>query len=184
MQSAPLTFHIFSTTTTEASEVQARLLELSTGILQSNHAHSILLRDLISRQDAVLSRQDEILEEIRDRSSPSTSTLSGTGGSMVSTRPSSAGSQPSDRDNCNSDNASIMSKRSTFSLRLGRPSYFEDLKTSRAYKRLRHFGLGIDSSSDSVFSFDSVCSTGNWSMLSDIVGGSISLTDCGTESPN
>jgi len=52
----------------------------------------------------------------------------------------------------------------------------EDLKASRAYKRLRHFGLGADSSSDSVLSFDSACSTGNWSMLSDITLGDLSVS--------
>jgi len=52
----------------------------------------------------------------------------------------------------------------------------EDLKASRAYKRLRHFGLGIDSTSDSVLSFDSACSTGDWSMLSGITLGDLSVS--------
>jgi len=51
-----------------------------------------------------------------------------------------------------------------------------DLSTSRAYKRLRHFGLGIGLSSDSVLSFDSACSAGNWSMLSDITLGDLSIS--------
>ncbi|RPB25033.1 hypothetical protein L211DRAFT_134911 [Terfezia boudieri ATCC MYA-4762] len=69
-----------------------------------------------------------------------------------------------------------MSKRSTLSLRLRRPDFMEDLKASRAYKRLRYFGLGTDSSSHSVLSFDSACSTGNWSMLSDITLGDLSVS--------
>ena len=160
--------------------------------MQSNHAHSVLLRDLISRQnavlnhqdavlsrvDAVLSRQDEqarVLEEIRDRPYPSTP--GDTDSSMVWAPPPSTSRPPSNyHDNCNSDNASIMSRRSTFSFRLGRPTYIDDLKASRAYKRLRHFGLGIDSSSDSVLSFDSTCSAGNWSMLSDITLGDLSVS--------
>jgi len=76
----------------------------------------------------------------------------------------------------NSDNASIMSKRSALSLRLGPPAYIEDLKASRAYKRLRHFGLGIDSSADSVLTFDSGCSAGNWSMLSNMTLGDLSVS--------
>ena len=94
--------------------------------------------------------------------------------SVGSTHPSSTGSRPSG----SSDNASIMSKRSTFSIRLGRPDYLEDLKASRAYKRLRHFGRGIDigSSADSVFSSDSSYSTGHWSMLSDITLGDLSVS--------
>jgi len=51
-----------------------------------------------------------------------------------------------------------------------------DLRTSKAYKRLRHFGLGIGSSSDSVLSFDSACSAGNWSILSDITLGDLSIS--------
>jgi len=71
-----------------------------------------------------------------------------------------------------------MSKRSTLSFRVGRPDYLEDLKESRAYKRLRHFGRGIDidSSAESVFSADSGGSTGNWSMLSDITLGDLSVS--------
>jgi len=155
----PLTLHICicSTTTTEAAENQARLLqEQTTELLQSNNAQSILLRDLISRQQA--------LENI----------LAGSAGS---TPPSTAGSHPS--DHCgSSDNASIMSKRSTLSFRLGRPDYLEDLKESRAYKRLRHFGRGIDidSGAESVFSSDSSGSTGNWSMLSDMTLGDLSVS--------
>ena len=149
-------------------------MELSTGILQSNHAHSVLLRDLISRQDAVLSRVDEqalVQDEIRS----CINTLGGNSSSTVSTRLSSVSSQPS--GNCNtSENTSIMSERSTTSFRLPRPDYIDDLKASRAYKRLRHFGLGIDSTSDSVLSFDSACSAGNWSMLSDITLGDLSIS--------
>ena len=79
----------------------------------------------------------------------------------------------------NSDNASIMSKRSILPLRLGAACYLEDLKASRAYKRLRHFGLGIDSHAESVFSFDSSCSAGNWSMLSDMTLGDLSGCSAG-----
>jgi len=132
-------------------------------LLQSSHAQSALLRDLISRQD----EQARVLEEIRNRDGSNTSTLGGAGNPMVP----STGSRPSN----NSDNASIMSKRSTLSVRSGRPSYIRDLKASRAYKRLRYFGLGIDSPSDSVLSFDSAC-TGNWSMLSDITLGDLSVS--------
>ncbi|RPB18105.1 hypothetical protein L211DRAFT_215693 [Terfezia boudieri ATCC MYA-4762] len=146
---------ITCTTTTEASgaqerisRAQERLQDLCLEILQSNHAHSVLLRDLISRQD----EQARILEEFRDRDRSNTSTLVGTGSSTASTSPSSAGSCPSNYRN-NSDNASIMSKRSTLSLRLRRPDFMEDLNASRAYKRLRYFGLGTDSSSHSVLSF-------------------------------
>jgi len=135
----------------------------------------------------VLNRQDEqarILEDIRNRLYSRTLERS-----TVSARPSPAVDNPSStgsnssftssnlsghRDNF--DNASIISKRSTFSLRLGWPTYLEDLKASRAYKRLRHFGLGIDSSSNSVFSFDSAYSTGNWSILSDITLGDLSVS--------
>ena len=173
--------YLCSTTTTEAS---ARLQELYIENLQSSHAHSVLLRDLISRQDVVLNRQDEqarILDEIRSH----TSILASTGSSSAGSNPSSAGDNPSyggdnlsygsgNRDN--SDNASIMSKRSTFSLRLVPPSYMKDLKASRAYKRLRHFGREIESSSESVFSLGSCCSTGNWSMLSDITLGDLSVS--------
>ena len=135
--------------------------------MQSSHAHSVLLRDLISRQN----EQARTLEEIRLY----TSTSSDTSSSAVSTRLPSAGtSLPDNRDNSN--NASIISKRSTLSLRLGRPTYIEDLKASRAYKRLRHFGLGIGSSAESVFTFDSNCSAGNWSMLSDITLGDLSVS--------
>jgi len=76
------------------------------------------------------------------------------------------------------DSTSIISKRSTFSLRSGRPTYMEDLKASRAYKRLRHFGLGVDPSidSESVLSFHSGCSIGNWSMLSDMTLGDLSVS--------
>jgi len=177
--------YLYSTTTSEASEVQARLEELSTRILQSSHAHSGLLRELISRQDAVSNRQEEqarvlgeqsrileeqvrVLEEIRS----STSTGGCTSDPIVPTRPSSAVSHLPN----NSDNASIMSKRSTLSFRLGRSNYVEELKTSRAYKRLRYFGLGIDSSADSVLSFDSACSTGNWSILSHMTLGDLSVS--------
>jgi len=170
--------HVCSTTTTEAFEAQARLLEISTEILHSNHVHSVLLRDLISRQDeqtrVLISRQDEqarVLGEIRSYMS----TLGGAGSSTVSACPPSAGSHLSDhRDN--SDNASTLSKRSTLSLRLGRPDYMEDLKESRAYKRLRYFGRGIESSAESVFSLGSGCSTGNWSLLSDITLGDLSVS--------
>ncbi|KAF8423333.1 hypothetical protein EV426DRAFT_717588 [Tirmania nivea] len=155
---------ISCTTTTEASEVQARLQAHTTEILQSSHAHSVLLRDLISRQD----EQAQALEDIRSYMS----TFGGTGGTAISTYSSSASSRPSD----SSDNASIISKRSTLSLRFGRPTYIEDLKASRAYKRLRHFGLGADASSDSVLSFDSAYSVGNWSMLSDITLGNLSVS--------
>jgi len=148
--------------------------------LQSSHAHSVLLRDLISRQD----EQARVLDEIRSH----TSTLANTDSSAVSTSPSSTvltrppsagnpfptGSPSGHRDN--SDNASTMSKWSTLSLRFGPPSYMEDLKASRAYKRLRHFGREIDSSSESVFSFGSGCSTGNWSILSDITLGDLSVS--------
>jgi len=170
---------ICSTTTTEASEKQAKLQEQTTKVLQSNHEHSVLLRELISRQEEQVQALGNIRStlassDIRDRSN--TSTLGGTDSSTVPTRPSSAGSQPSAYRE-NPDNASIMSKRSTFSLRLGRPDYLEDLKESRAYKRLRHFGRGIDSTAESVFSSDSGCSTGNWSILSEITLGDLSVSE-------
>jgi len=119
-----------------------------------------MLRELIGRQEV--------------QAQSNTRTLVG---STVSTSPSSAGSHPSDHRG-SSDNASIMSKRSILSFRLGRPDYLEDLKESRAYKRLRHFGRGIDidSSTESVFSSDSGCSTGHWSMLSDITLGDLSIS--------
>jgi len=153
--------YICSTTTTEAAENQAKLLqEHSSEIMQSHHAHSVLLRELISRQE----EQARALEII----------LAGSAGS---TRPPSAGSRPSDHRS-NSDNSSIMSRRSTLSLRFRRPDYLEDLKESRAYKRLRHFGRGIDidSGAESVFSCDSGGSTGNWSMLSDMTLGDLSVS--------
>ncbi|KAF8455218.1 hypothetical protein BGX38DRAFT_1115206, partial [Terfezia claveryi] len=140
---------IITCSTTEASEVQAGLLQLCTGILQSNNAQSVLNWD----------RQDEQAR---------------VDNSAVSTRLSSASSHPSDNRGT-SDNTSIMSQRSTFSFRLGRPAYIEDLKASRAYKRLRHFGRGIDSSAESVFSIDSD-GTGSWSMLSDITLGDLSVS--------
>ncbi|KAF8455162.1 ankyrin repeat-containing domain protein [Terfezia claveryi] len=117
-----------------------------------------MLRELISRQEEQAPLNMSILAD-----------------SAVSTCPSSADSRPSNyRDN--PDNASIMSKRNTFPFRLRSPVYIEDLKASRAYKRLRHFGGGIDSSSDSVFSLASGCTTGNWSMLSDITLGDLSVS--------
>ena len=179
-RSAPLTLHICicSTTTTEASENQAKLQEQTTQILQSNHAHSVLLRELISRQEEQARALDDIrstLTSSESRDRPNMSSSGGTGSFTVSTRPSSTGSHPSGyRDS--SDNASIMSKRSTLSLRLGRPDYLQDLKASRAYKRLRHFGRGIDSSAESIFSSDSSCSTGRWSMLSDMTLGDLSVS--------
>ena len=158
--------YLCSTTITEASEVQARLLELSTGILQSNHAHSVLLRELINRQDEM---RAQVLGEIR--SLTSSLGAGGTASSGAPTHPTLAGYQN------NSDNSSIMSKQSIHSLRLGRPTYLEDLKASRAYKRLKHFGLGIDSSADSALTFDSGCSVGNWSMLSKISLGDLSVSE-------
>ncbi|RPB24975.1 hypothetical protein L211DRAFT_132337 [Terfezia boudieri ATCC MYA-4762] len=140
---------ITCTSTTEASEVQARLMQLCRGILQSNDAQPVLNWD----------RQDEQAQ---------------VGSSAVSTRPSSAISHRLDNRGT-SDNTSIMSQRSTFSFRLGRPAYIDDLKASRAYKRLRHFGRGIDSSAESTFSFDSD-GTGSWSMLSDITLGDLSVS--------
>ena len=111
--------------------------------LQSSHAHSVLLRNLISRQD----EQVRILQEIRDR--PYTSTLGSASSSAAPVSPAAssavpplAGSNPSSACSnplgyrLNSDNSSIISKRSTFSVRLGAPTYMEDLKASRAYKRL------------------------------------------------
>ncbi|KAF8423331.1 hypothetical protein EV426DRAFT_549453, partial [Tirmania nivea] len=148
---------ITCTTTTEASVVQGKLQELCKKILQSNHAHSVLLRDLISRQE----EQARALNEIRlNKSTPGS-----TGSSAMSTRLSSANSRPCN----NSDNAS-------FSLRFG-PSYMEDLKASRAYKRPRQFGLRMDSSSGSVFSSDSSCSAGNWSIQSDMTLGDLSVSE-------
>jgi len=161
-----LTFScLCSTTVTEASEVQARLQELSTEILQSSHTHSALLRDLISRQDS----QARVLEEIR--SYTSTLTLASTSSStniLISAHPS--------ESRHNSDNVSTMSKRSTFSIRSGRPDYMEDLKASRAYKRLRHLYQGVNSSSESARSFESGGSAGNWSMLSDMSLGDLSVS--------
>jgi len=52
----------------------------------------------------------------------------------------------------------------------------DNLKSSRAYKQLRHFGLGVDLSSDSVLSFYSSCSSGNWYMLSDMTLGDLSIS--------
>jgi len=127
--------YLCSATATEASEVHTRLLELSTGILQSNHAHSILLRELISRQDDLQAR---VLDEIRSF----TSNLGGTNSSTLPTLPlSSSSNSPSTSSAShssgypdNSDNASFMSNRSSLSLRLGRPTgaFIEDLKESRA----------------------------------------------------
>ena len=156
-----------STTTAEASELQARLLELSTGILQSSNAQSAVFQHLASRQD----EQARVLDEIR--SYTCTMALGGTGSF---TCPPSAGSCSASYIDT-SDNASITSRRSTPAFRLGRPAYIEDLKASRAYKRLRHFGRGIDrdSSAESIFSFDSD-RTGNWSMLSDITLGDLSVS--------
>jgi len=167
-RSTPLTLYICicSTTTTEAAENQAKLLqEQTTEILQSHHAHSVLLRKLISRLDNIQSSLTG--------SAGSTHPSSGPSSALSSAAPSTG--SPSDNRG-NSDNASIMSKRSALSLRLGRPAYIEDLKASRAYKRLRHFGLGIDSSSDSVLTFDSGCSVGNWSVLSDMTLGDLSIS--------
>jgi len=142
-----------------ASEHQAKLQEQTTKLLQSSHAHSVLLRELISRQE-----QARVFEIIL-------------AGSTGSARPPSASTHPS---HDNSDNTSIMSKRSILSFRnrLGQPGYVEDLKASRAYKRLRHFGRGIDidSSAESVFSSDSGCTTGRWSTLSDITLGDLSIS--------
>jgi len=121
--------YLCSTTTTEASEVQAKLLKLSTGILQLNHAHSVLLHDLISRQAEqaqvldgqarvldkqarVLDKQARVLEGILDRSS-----LGDTDSSMVSTPPSVSSPSSSYCDNCNSDNAPISSMHSDITLR-------------------------------------------------------------------
>ena len=173
-----------STTTAEASESQAKLREQSTEILQSNHIHSVLLRELIGRQEELISIQKEQAQALENIQSSPASTVGSTSpppatcpatSSAPSFAPSFAGPCPSDyRDN--SDNASVMSQRSTLSLRLRRPDYLADLKASRAYKRLRYFGLGIDSSSDSVLSFDSACSNGNWSMLSDMTLGDLSVS--------
>jgi len=157
---APLTFHtsICSTTTAQASENQAKFQEQTTKVLQSNHTHSVMLQELISRQE------DQARENTSNLAGPTVPTTS------------SPGNRPFDGYD-NSDNASIISKRSTLSLRLGRSDYMEDLKASRAYKRLRHFGRGIDSSAESVFSFDTGCSAGHWSLLSDITLGDLSVSE-------
>ena len=150
--------YLHSSTTTEASEVQARLLEFSKGILNSDNAHSVLLQE-----------QARVLEKVQSY----LNALESGGSSPVPTRPSSIRSHPSDYHRDTSDNTSMMSER-TF--RLPRPDYIEDLKASRVYKRLRHFGREIDSSTESVLSFDSRSSTGHWSMLSDITLGDLSVS--------
>ncbi|KAF8423335.1 ankyrin repeat-containing domain protein [Tirmania nivea] len=156
---------ITCTKTTEASELQARLQAVSTEILQLGHAHSVLLQDLISLQEAVLRRQDEqaqVLEEIRSN----ISALRTTGSSAVSIRPSSADSRLPD----SSDDASTMSKRSTFSHPVI-ASYMEEIKASRAYKR------SIDSSAEWVLLFDRNFSFGNWEMLSNITLGDLPVSE-------
>ena len=62
-RSAPLILYvcICSTTTAEALESQAKLQEHSTEILQSNHVHSVLLRELIGRQEELISGQKELI---------------------------------------------------------------------------------------------------------------------------
>ena len=181
MKNAADLSHLCSTTTTEASEVQAKLLELSTSILQSNHSHSALLRDLISRQHDLEAR---VIDEIRSLastlggtgSSAGVGSSTGAGSSAVLTPPPSADTHAPDYQD-NSDNASITSRRSTRSLWLGQATYLEDLKESRAYKRLRYFGLDLDSSANSVLTFDSSFSAGNWSILSDITLGDLSVSE-------
>ena len=167
---------IYSTTTAEASEAQVKLQEQTNELVQSNHAHSVLLRELISRQEEHTRALDDIRSCFNDSggSIGPPSTQSTAPSPPISSAPSSVGSHLS----ANSENASIMSKRSTLLLRLGRPDYLEDLKASRAYKRLRHFGRGIDidSSAESVFSSDSGGSTGHWSMLSDMTLGDLSVS--------
>jgi len=181
--------YLCSTTTTEASEVQARLQELSTGVSQPNHVHSVLLRELFGRQDAtnrqVEQARSRVLDDIRSstnqtiRSANTRTSTRTIGGSIVSTIPSNYhgnASTSGSRLPHNSDQISIMSMRSTLSLRLGRPAYMEALEASKAYKRLRYFGRGIDSSAESVFSSESGCSTGRWSMLSAITLGDLSTS--------
>jgi len=160
--SPPLTLHICicSPITTEFAENQAKLLQKqTTEILQSSLAHSALPRELINRRE----EQARALEQIHASSPYGNSTTQGC--------------LSDNRDNF--DNASFVSKWSSLSFRLGQPEYMEDLKESRAYKRLRHFGreVGLSSDSRSVFSFERGCNTGNWSMLSDISLGYLSVSE-------
>ena len=140
-----------------------------------------MLGDLIRRQDeqarAIISRQDEqaqILDNIQSyhRSRGISSSAASAHHPSSASRASHPSGYP---DNSDVDNSSIMSKSSTLSLQLGQSRFIKDLKASRPYKRLRYFGLGTDSSSDSVLSFDSAC-TGNWSILSDITLGDLSVS--------
>ncbi|KAF8423632.1 hypothetical protein EV426DRAFT_602464 [Tirmania nivea] len=77
------------------------------------------------------------------------------------------------------DSVSIRSTSSSFSIYTVRsliPSWTEELKDSRPYKRLWRRGVGL--SSDSVFSKDSRATKGDtWSMLSDMSLGDLSISE-------
>jgi len=134
--------------------------------MQSNHAHSVLLRELIGRQE----EQARVSKEQTQALEPSLTSFE------WPIRPPSSGNHLSNHRG-NSDNTSIMSKRSNLSLRFRRPDYLGDLKESRAYKRLRHFGRGIGSSAEAVFSSVTGCIAGHWSLLSNMTLGDFSVSE-------
>jgi hypothetical protein len=131
-------------------------------ILESNHAISVQLRELIAR------RSDD----------PGSESCTHFGSNFDAAAELSA--QPREDDAASvrttATSRSALSIRSIRSIRSMLPSFTEDLKNSRAYKRAQLWGTGFDYQTSSSFT-NSTRKGGSWSMLSDMSLGGLSISE-------
>jgi len=141
--------------------------KISEKISESHNDVAVQLRELISRRQDASDDTSEIQ-------------ICHTAHQTTRTECPSSTTTPSTSSHFNNiDGASIRTSSSSLSIRSVRsliPSWGEELKSSRPYKRLLR--RGVDLSSGSVFSKDSSATKGDtWSMLSDLSLGDLSISE-------
>jgi ankyrin repeat protein len=157
-----------SQTAAEAQDSLARLHVAVEQILESNHAISVQLRELIAQR----SPNDDGAPDTTDREplrpNPSPESLP----ASPSVTASSAGSRRKPVFD-NDDAASFMTAATSFSMRSIRSSFRDALENSRVYNRARRRGRD----SESILTLESSERGCSWSMLSDLSLGELSIAD-------
>jgi ankyrin repeat protein len=184
-----LWMHAHSHSAAEAQDSLAQLHASVERILQSNHAISIQLRELIAQRSLNDDAAPDTVEAIpvdanhstdathvaereHPHRSPASPEFQPTSPSVT---PSSAVSRRTSIFD-NSDAASTRTTTSTFSMRSVRslvPSFRDALENSRVYKRVHRRGRD----SESIFTLESSERGCNWSMLSDLSLGELSIAE-------
>jgi len=158
----------------QLASLHKQVEKISEKISETHSEVAVQLRELISRNHDAPDDTSDVSICHTTHETTSTECSLPTLSSSTSSTTSSTNSHFND-----SGCASIRTTASSLSMRSVRsliPSWSEELKNSRPYKRLLRFG--VDSSSTSVFSKDSSDTKGDtWSMLSDMSLADLSISE-------